>query len=151
MSKSTSEILSDNVDKLIVDITERHKAAGQRVTGRTISSLEKKLITNGIQLLGAEYIGVLERGRSAGKVPKEFAEIIKKWIVAKGLSFKDNADLNRFANAIAWKIRTEGTELYRSNMTKDIFTTPIYDFKERLTKELSEYVTADLKSKIFKK
>ena len=44
------------------------------------------------QLIGKSYSGVLERGRRAGGVPKNFRAIIIKWATAKGISFSSDSD-----------------------------------------------------------
>lgn len=149
---TVSEIIDNELDKLIYDIKTRHIASGQQASGNTISSLEKRNVYNtGGQLWGNSYIGVLERGRKPGKVPKDFIDILKRWAGSKGISFTDEKQFNLWANGVKWKIIKEGTSLYRSGKTEDIFTTPISDFKDRLAKRLQSQMTIELTNKIFDK
>jgi len=143
------EVLQQELDTLKADIINRHELARQVVSGRTRDSFEVVVDSRGGQLLGASYVGVLERGRGRGDVPKGFYHIIKRWAEAKNITFKSEADKNRFAYFVAKKIREEGTALYRSQQPEDIFTTAISDFEDRLTERLSVYYLSEIKNTIF--
>lgn len=143
------EILNSELNILKNDIVSRHKAAGQVASGRTAASFEVKLTENGGQLLSANYAGVLERGRKPGKVPFDFKNILLKWAAAKGISFQSDADANRWAYFVAQKIKREGTTLYRSGRTEDIFETAIADFSDRLTERIGAFVSIQIKNEIF--
>lgn len=148
MQESIEIILAQELELLRDDITSRHEIAGQNVTGETIRSLE--VITNAHtgRLLGATYLGVLEQGREPGKVPRIFVEILKMWIVAKGLSFTDENDLTRFANAIKWNTIKHGSYLYRSGGRNDVYTPAIEDFQNRLAGRIVMYFETEIKNEI---
>lgn len=153
MNVDTERIVREELEALKNDIIQKHIAAGQRTTGRTASAFSIVSHPTGGALLGANYSGVLERGRKPGKTPYNFSEIIKKWIIAKGLTFTPNANetaeeaLNRYARAIAWKIKKQGSRLHRDVGSRpDIFTTAT----ERFTIRLAERYAADFSNKIFK-
>lgn len=148
MTESIENILTEELETLKSDITTRHETAGQKASGATISSLETLTNVNTGQLLGATYLGVLERGRRPGKTPKGFVEILKAWIKAKGLSFSDDDDLTRFANAIKWKMIKSGSELYQAGGRQDIYTPAIADFENRLASRIAVYFEQEIKNKI---
>lgn len=134
---SVKEILSEELEQLKSDIIFRHEQAKQLASGKTKASFEKKITSDfSGQLLGAGYSGVLERGRKPGGVPKDFVDILKRWAQAKGISFTDEKKFNLWANAVKWKIIKDGSKLYRSGQTEDIFTTPIEQFSQRLSKRI---------------
>lgn len=144
--------LEKSLKDLKDNIISRHVAAGQVASGRTKAGFEVKMLTplHG-QLLGYSYSGVLERGRKSGKTPKEFRLIIERWAIAKGITFSSEADRSRFAYFVAQKIRREGTKLYRSGGSIDIFSSAIEEMKETLTKELGVTYQQEIKNQIFTK
>jgi hypothetical protein len=147
---AAGDILCEELENLLRDIVERHERAGQVASGRTRASFE--VVVSGLRgsLMGNKFpTPVLETGRKAGKTPHNFQSIIKEWIVAKGLKFHDEKQLNRWASAIAWKIRREGTKLYRSGGREDIFETAIADFRERLAERIATLFRAEIVNNIF--
>lgn len=143
-------ILDEELEQLKSDIILRHEQSGQVASGKTKSEFEKRMPSdyNG-QLLGAGYSGVLERGRKPGGVPKDFIDILKRWAQAKGLSFKNEEQFDLWANAVKWKIIREGTKLYQSGQTQDIFTTPIDQFYQRLSERITNYYEQEITNEIF--
>ena len=137
MEQQIGDILSKELEQLKEDIIRRHEEAGQVASGRTRAAFEVKVSDSSGQLLGNSYAGVLERGRRGGKVPYDFKDILLRWAEAKGIYFANNTDARRWAWFVTQKIQREGTTLYRSGQTVDIFTTPIADFTERLSKQLA--------------
>ena len=137
------EIISRNYETLRQDILYNHVKNKQYVTGKTINSLELKFPSDTkAQVLAANYLGVLENGRSGGRVPANFRQILKQWAINKGIIFQNESQLNTFAYFLANKIAREGTKQFRTGVKKDIYTTPINDFAERITNELVEkYIT----------
>lgn len=148
---TTDEIISKNLDILVYDVKQRHKQAGQQVTGKTINSLQKDILSTGHHVLyGKEYIGVLEHGRKPGKVPYNFIQILREWANAKGITFENEKQAQRWLNYNMWSIKTFGTKMYRTKQTLDIFTTPIEQFKSRLSQELSDGIEIQITNNIFK-
>ena len=144
--------LEKSLNDLKDNIISRHVAAGQVASGRTKAGFEVKMLTpNHGQLWGNSYSGVLEQGRRPGKTPKEFRAIIERWAIAKGITFSSEADRSRFAYFVAQKIRREGTKLYRSGGSIDIFSSAIEEMKETLTKELGVTYQQEIKNQIFTK
>lgn len=144
------EILTTELEKLKRDIIVNHERAGQVASGRTRDSLSVENVSaSGGELQGASYLGVLERGRKGGKVPYNFIEILKKWAAHKGISFSNEKDFNRWAYFVQKKIKEEGTKLFRSGQTLDIFDTPIKDFTKRLGEQVGTMYQTQIANEIF--
>jgi hypothetical protein len=150
MSNSAIDILNEGLTKLKDDIIARHKEAGQFVTGASAAAFEVRITgADSGELLGPIYAGVFERGRKPGKVPYDFKKVIMDWASAKGLTFQDRKQFERWASAVAWKIRREGTSMYRSGKSIDIFETPIHDFEVYLGDNLPESYAIEIINLIF--
>jgi len=148
---TTKQILNDELVILKEDIIQRQKDAGEMASGKTAAGYEVSVesATHG-WLGGYSYVGVLEVGRKPGKVPIYFKEIIKRWIVAKGLQYQGEKELNRMAASIAWIIHKEGTVLHRNGYKIDIFDTPLKNFTNRMSNRLASYYTLEIANEIYK-
>ena len=145
----TEKIIYEELEILEEDIITRHEEAGQVASGKTRASFLIQSNFNSGQLSGASYVGVLKNGRRPGGVPTNFIDIIKNWAQAKGISFSDEKQFNLWANAVKWKIIREGTKLYRSGQTQDIFDTPIEQFNQRFSNRIIDYYQQQLVNDIF--
>lgn len=143
------DILNEELEALRSEIITFHERAGQVASGKTKDSFSIETQNFSGQLLGASYAGVLEQGRKPGAVPRYFLDIIKRWAIVKGISISDEKQFNRWANAVKWKIIKEGTKLYRSKQTLDIFTTPIANFESRLMDRTALYFKEETLNEIF--
>ena len=146
---NTDQILYEELQSLESDIVQRHVQAGQVASGKTKEAFELNIGGLTGQLLGASYLGVLKGGRKPGKVPKDFIDILKRWVEAKGISFQNEEQFNLWVNAVKWKIMKEGTKLYRSEQTQDIFDTPIEQFNKRISDRIINYYEQELVNDIF--
>lgn len=138
------------LEELKLNIINRHISAGQVASGRTKAGFEVKMLSpfRG-QLLGYKYSGVLERGRRAGKIPKDFMAIIAKWAAVKGITFNSDKDRARFVYFVAKKIREQGTMMYRQRREEDIFTTATLRFEDILSIEIGALLEEEVKNKVF--
>lgn len=143
------QILYDELVNLQNAIVNAQVQSGQVATGKTKSSFSVEATQFKGTLFGASYLGVLKTGRKPGKVPRDFIDILKRWATAKGLSFSDEKQFNRWANAVKWKIIREGTKLYRSGQTIDIFDTPIENFSRSLAERTAIYYQEKIANEIF--
>lgn len=116
------KILSEELESLRKRIIANHEAAGQVASGRTRGSLRVEATDDEGILFGRYPFGTLETGRKPGKVPKGFAAIIEQWAKDKGINPEKPKS---FAYLVARKIAREGTELYRSGKTEDIYSSEI--------------------------
>lgn len=155
--------IADNIRSTIVvsleelrdKIIDNHRNVGQVASGKTINSLLVTPKGNGAELTGRKYFGTLETGRKQGKTPRNFNEIIQQWILDKGIPVtpipykrqpsekwqpkynEQQRGLVSMAGAIAHKIATEGTSLYRNGGRKDIYTGPIDETIKEIRKKLA--------------
>lgn len=136
-----SELLQ-HLEMLRDDIIEASRRAGQQASGRTYSETTATVERTGDIIEGAitapGYFHTLIAGRGPGRVPANFTDIIEEWAAAKGLYFIDARDARRFANAVAWKIRREGSELYRNHLYVDLVDTPVKNFEAWLETALEQ-------------
>lgn len=145
------EILSQELKTLQADIITRHEQAGQVASGKTLKSFKIDVLPYSGTLSGAGYVGVLERGRKPGGVPKNFIEILQKWAALKNISFSSEKQFELWANGVKWKIIREGTKLYRSGQKQDVFDTPVENFTTRLQNRVAIYYETELTNDIFTK
>jgi hypothetical protein len=146
---TTKEILREELERLRDDIILRQKDAGEMASGKTAAGYEAGAESMHGWLGGYSYVGVLQTGRKPGKVPVYFKEIIKRWILAKGLQSKNGESLDRMAASIAWVIHKEGSYLHRNGIRKDIFDTPVKDFADRIAERLSAFYLTQTSDKIY--
>lgn len=139
------ESVTDLGERMVDEIKQRHRDAGQYTTGQTSSMLHIQPTGNGFQLRGWKYTGTYEEGRAPGKMPSP--EALAAWAKAKGIQFKDEKQAQSFGWALAKKIAREGTKRYKlaqNGRKTDILTTPI----ENMQSELSKRVTMFYKEEI---
>lgn len=142
---SYNDIIKQELTAARDEIVLLQKTWSKYASGKTSESLEVSVESDGHGWVSAPaYFGALQEGRKGGKVPAYFPEIIKRWAVAKGLSFASEQDLERFANAVAWKIKREGTKMYRDNEHIDLITDPANNAYKRIADRISPLITAQV-------
>lgn len=134
-------ILGEELESLRQRIIENHIRAGQKASGKTISSLRVDVNDNKGTLFGRQVFGVLETGRKPGKVPKGFYQIIQQWVKDKGIQVENPKS---FAYLVARKIAREGTELHRQGGRADIYSPEI----EKTTQEIMNRAFAVFKDDV---
>ena len=134
-------ILGKEFESLRQRIIENHIRAGQKASGKTISSLRVYVNDNQGTLFGRQAFGVLETGRKPGKVPKGFYLIILQWVKDKGIQVENPKS---FAYLVARKIAREGTELHRQGGRADIYSPEI----EKTTQEIMNRAFAVFKDDV---
>lgn len=162
--EEAKKIIREELEALKQRIIDNHKAAGQMASGRTAASLNVAMRENGGTLFGRQAFYTLEHGRGGGRVPGGFVGIIKQWIKDKGLSVPsipyirqpserwqpkyspEERGLNSLAGAIAHKIRTEGTRLFRDGGRSDIYTPEIEITKTNINQRISVLLQAQIMS-----
>lgn len=124
------------MDQYKSQIGAKMKMYGKWVTGTTWNSLtpyayvtSSNELHTGLNSSNPILLKQLETGRAPGKVPYNFERTLFDWSLHKGLSFHSYKDRWRFAKALSWKIKREGTTQFRSGVNNDIFTSmaPSYD------------------------
>lgn len=145
ITKNIIEITREPSEDLVRKIQQRHRAAGQEATGKTSALLRVEHTGKGFQLIGWTYSGTYEEGRKPGKMPP--MEGLIEWAKAKGLTFKSDSQARSWAYCVARKIAREGTERYRRasrGNKEDIFTTPINEMREVLSKQVVFYFSNEI-------
>lgn len=136
-------IIGEEFDSFMEKVIANHIRAGQKASGRTMQSIRKSITDEGGVVFARAYFGVLETGRKPGPVPKDFRSVIRQWMRDKGISAEpipyirkpspkwqpkyspqERGDLN-LAGAIAYRIKKEGTQLYRNGGRDDIYSNEI--------------------------
>ena len=141
--KEIKSILTEELEGLRQRIIANHIRLGQRASGRTERSLRVEVEDDHGTLYGRQAFSVLETGRGPGRVPRRFEDIIRQWILDKGIAVTEipykrqpserwqpkytprERGLRAMAGAIAHKIRTEGTKLHREGGTLDVYSTEV--------------------------
>lgn len=162
--------VSSDIDNAMLAALERIRATiaanitekGLKASGRTAKSMWIEPYTYGMRLVGRPYFQSLELGRPSGRVPRNFAGIIRQWIIDKGLSVRmipykrvpserwqpkytvEERSLRMAAGAIAHKIATSGTLLYRQGGRSDIYTPIIREEVEKLQKTYTDIVAKSI-------
>lgn len=146
---SVKEILTKHLEAIKSRIQQEMASQKRNASGRTSSSLTVNVSGEKGVLMGSSAVEFVERGRGAGRVPKDFISIIKDWIKAKGISVTpiqsrressispEERGLNSLAGAIAYTIMKKGTKLHRSNGYNDILTSAINEELEVMSQELA--------------
>lgn len=139
-------LLYDLLLVLCQEIIQASRNAGQEASGRTYEQILPDVFSEGNKTIGEVtapvYFGTLIRGRGPGPIPEDMVEIIKEWAAYKGITFESIDDMNRFARAVAYTIKREGSELYRNHLYIDIADTPIRNFEAALQERLNGEVEA---------
>ncbi len=157
-------IIGEEFDGLMKRIIANHQRAGQVASGRTMRSIRKELSEEGGEVLGRAYFGVLETGRKPGPVPKGFRNIIRQWMRDKGISAEpipyirkpsdkwkpkytpqERGDMS-LAGAIAYRIKKEGTSLYRNGGRTDIYSNEIPTTVENILDRILAVFASDVES-----
>jgi hypothetical protein len=155
MNEPSKHIVINEMEALKQRIAANIVSTGQNASGRTIASLRVEEYEDGAKLLGRFPFGTLETGRKPGKVPGNFIDIIIQWMKDKGIKAapipyiripsqkwqpkydpQSRGDMS-LAGAIAHKIKTEGTRLFRNNGIDNVYSNEIPLTVEVVKKQLA--------------
>lgn len=149
------EMLQRHLENVKARVAQAMADNSRNASGRSVASLQVVVSENVGTLYGSKSFLVMERGKKPGKVPFGFRDIIKQWIIDKGISVTPipskrrdtkytpyERGLNSLAGAIAYKIMKEGTKLHRDNSFNDIYTTAVQEELAALSEEMVLF-TAD--------
>lgn len=142
------QTIGDGLMKMRQEIIRKSQDAGQEASGKTYQEIIVDVEGNDLSVEGSitapVYFHTLLRGRGPGKVPANLPEILMEWARVKGITFEDPEELVRFANNTAWKIRLEGSKLFRNHAYIDLTSEAQSDFEQMLEKELDAFMTAQI-------
>lgn len=136
--EQVSDILKRHLENVKAAIAKQMEANKRNASGRSVASLTVEVAGNIGTLFGSKSFLAMERGRKGGKVPKGFYDIIRQWIIDKGIAYTpipsktqrailspDERGLRSLAGAIAYRIMKDGTRLHRDGGYNDIYTTAV--------------------------
>ncbi len=150
VTEQVNGVLRSELVQLRQSIIGRLEQAGKTATGATAAAIQVLEGGDGPYLQLPSYIFTLESGRapaSNGSGDKQrFIDNLKAWIVAKGISYKDEADLQRLAGFFRWYINKFGTKQYRQGGRNDIITSALERFKESVGGKVAEVYAKELAS-----
>lgn len=166
MKKTDLEIFANDC---IADIRKGMLDTKTNASGKTSKGLFSVVSDYSIEIYSDRRgFANVEAGQNPGKRPRNFRDIIKQWILDKGLSiaampYKQtyinmmgrNAKTLKFrteherglhyaASAIAWSNKTKGSRLYKKGGRNDVFSPAI----ERLVNRVADAAAQDLSLKI---
>lgn len=147
MSKLLEQIIITELEDLAKRISENIRKNGQWASGDTARSLKVRQEGDTITLYGRDSFDSLEKGY---KGPVSVRRIFN-WMVAKGIQDPDPKKTNSIAFAIARKIETEGSFLYRNKATydgviPDVYSTEIKQTIQNLYDKLGDYAIKQIET-----
>lgn len=164
MKEQCRVILKEELLSFIERVRENHKAAKQVASGRTGRSM--RVVLNDMEgtVFGRQAFGTLETGRKPGRVPGNFVAIIRQWMADKGIKAsplhykrkpserwqpkytpQERGDMS-LAGAIAHRIATKGTKLYRDGGRSDIYSNEIERTTEAVMKRITAIMSVNVES-----
>ena len=143
LSSDIRTLVITHVEQIRSGIIQNMSAMGRTTSGASVNSLltvpDKAEI--GATLMGAPQWIVMQHGRSPGKVPSNFREIIKQWAMQKGISIQprkgqsQESAINSFSYLVARNIMQKGTKLFRDKGYNDIFDSLVEQETDKMAKE----------------
>jgi len=165
MLEQAQNIIIEKLKELQAKIASNIEASGKSASGRTAKSMYVEPTDNGAALKTSQgniMFQTLETGRKAGKIPYNFRAIIQQWIIDKGISIspipyirkpsenwqpkyspQERGELS-LAGAIAHKIKTEGTKLFRDGGRADIYSNEIPNTVAEIKKAIFPILKAEV-------
>ena len=126
-------------DRVVGEIRVELHNQGVDASGNLSSSIEWSIDGDDVQILADDYFFYSEAGRTPGRIPYAFTDILETWISDKGVirpaKFKTD---RQFASAIAYKIKNYGSSRYRGDRPKADLVGPVLDAELPKLNELVE-------------
>lgn len=162
------EIVADELKLMIERIAVNFDRTGTNASGKTKQSMRVEVTEFGVVVFARRYFQGVEIGRPNGRVPKGFNDIIKEWILNKGITIKQipykrqssanwkpkysvpERSLNMAAGAIASNIKSKGTQLHQIGGRNDIYSNEISLTVDNIKKRLSSEIISQIKLNIKK-
>ena len=140
---------SEFVGRLKAELWNQHITA----SGNLADSLEYTITNESdgthITVLGDPYFIHAEKGRRAGRIPRNFVDIIQQWIEDKGVQVPQGLTPKRFASAIAYKIKYYGSLRYRTQSPADVVQPVADEMIPRLNDILENRVMVYVNDNLF--
>lgn len=146
MPETIDAILQQGLDRFVAEVIQRSRNAEQEASGKTYRSISVKVDGSHGEVWAPNYLYTLADGRGPGKVPYNFGDILLDWAKYKGISFPSPVAARRWANAVAWKIRKQGSRLFRQRKHLDLFDTPLSDLDAWIGDQLMTMYEAEIEA-----
>lgn len=159
MKKKELEIYANDC---IADIQKGMSDTKTNASGKTSKGLFSVVSDYSIEIYSDRRgFANVEAGQNPGKRPRNFRDIIKQWIIDKGISIAampyspkykgkkkfgsvKERGLYYAAGAIAWSNKTKGSRLYKKGGRNDVFSPAV----ERLVNRVADAAAQDLGKQI---
>lgn len=159
MKKTDLEIFAADC---IADIQKGLADTKTNASGKTSAGLFSVVSDYSIEIYSDRRgFANVEAGQNPGKRPRNFREIIKQWIIDKGISIAampyspkykgkkkfgsaKERGLYYAAGAMAWSNKTKGSRLYKSGGRNDVFSPAV----EKLVNRVADAAAQDLGKQI---
>lgn len=157
------KIVEQRLQNAISKIQENLETTGTNASKRTSQSLRLESSDFGFIIYGRRAFATVETGRMAGGIPKGFNEIIKQWIIDKGVSVTQipykrkesenwrpkyttaERSLILAAGAISFTIKKSGTSLFRKGGRNDIFSNVFNEALPDIKKDIQIEIIKQIK------
>lgn len=146
LNDDISRILTSHLLRVKQGIAANMMQHGRMASGKSVASLRTEQTGDlRMALTGGPQWATMQKGRKAGKVPRNFRDIIKDWIRAKGISVSGGQKgLNSAAYLISRSIMKKGTRLYQRHGHDDIYDSVIEKEFNALTNDAINVVGAEI-------
>lgn len=149
-TKDFTEAMNRIAARLVEKIQDEIAKDNLVASGNLKESVEYKLEGNDILVLTNAYLPYAEFGRSAGKVPYNFVEILEDWIDKKGITPTKGTKTD-FAWAISQKTKKYGSARFRgSTPMEDVISKPVEEIMDETVYEEFVGILSERLDDIFK-
>lgn len=151
IEENLNEILLKRLETIKEEVASRMDSLHRTATGKSVASLAiVSPRSMEAYLEGDAQWQVMQNGRSAGKGPYNFREIIKKWIDAKGISVQpkgrqtEETAKDSLAFLITRSILNKGTSLHRSNGYNDIYDSVVEEEVKNMQRDTGAFFEVEV-------
>lgn len=136
------------LDECRIEIQRNMEDFDINASMRTSNSFKVEKYEGGVRLVSrgdniAPFASV-EQGNPPTWLP---ASVLRQWVIEKGIEFNNEEEREVFVRSLQYKIGFEGTERHR-NPNFNVTTPPVVDAVEKLKKEVTLSVMAEINSVI---
>jgi hypothetical protein len=152
--KTNKELLTEFINLIKTDVFNAIESKGLRASGRAQESLRVEVTDTTAELFGATYLGAVEAGRKAGKMPynswKE-GGVIYEWLAYRkyGINWTTEQERKSIAYLITRKIMKEGTRTFQTQptgiLTENITRSRIEEFIKKVNLSLVTKYTTEMR------
>ena len=148
--------VADALNSMRQRISENIDSLGLRASGKTQASMHVEQTDGGGILWGRQYFQGLEQGSAPAPRGRWFRDVIKQWIVDKGIAVdtsryrNSESALNSAAYIISRAIIRNGTVTYQRGGRKDVYTPVLTQGVAELRKTIAVEVRNSLVAELNK-